>query len=37
MRRYSRLSTDYELLGGYDYDVRIKSTLFGLGFAEDDR
>jgi ATP-binding cassette subfamily F protein 3 len=36
MRRYSRLSTDYELLGGYDYDVRIKSTLFGLGFAEDD-
>jgi ATP-binding cassette subfamily F protein 3 len=36
MRRYSQLSTDYELMGGYDYDVRIKSTLFGLGFAEDD-
>jgi len=36
MRRYSRLTADYELLGGYDYDVRIKSTLFGLGFVEED-
>jgi len=30
MRRYSRLSQTMSF-GGYDYDVRIKSTLFGLG------
>lgn len=36
MQRYSRLSTEFEMRGGYDYDVRIKTTLFGLGFREDD-
>jgi ATP-binding cassette subfamily F protein 3 len=36
MQRYSRLSTEFEMCGGYDYDVRIKTTLFGLGFREDD-
>jgi ATP-binding cassette subfamily F protein 3 len=36
MQRYSRLSTELEICGGYDYDVRIKTTLFGLGFREDD-
>ncbi len=36
MQRYSRLSTEFEICGGYDYDVRIKTTLFGLGFREDD-
>ena len=36
MKQYSRLSTEFEMCGGYDYDVRIKTTLFGLGFREDD-
>jgi len=36
MQRYSRLSTEFEMCGGYDYDVRIKTTLFGLGFCQDD-
>jgi len=36
MQRYSRLSTEFEICGGYDYDVRIRTTLFGLGFREDD-
>lgn len=36
MQRYSRLSTEFEMRGGYDYNVRIKTTLFGLGFREDD-
>ncbi|HNY68164.1 MAG TPA: ABC-F family ATP-binding cassette domain-containing protein [Bacillota bacterium] len=36
MQRYSRLSTEFEMCGGYDYDVRIRTTLFGLGFREDD-
>ncbi|MEA4883799.1 MAG: ABC-F family ATP-binding cassette domain-containing protein [Clostridia bacterium] len=36
MRRYSEISAEHERLGGYDHDVRIKTTLFGLGFREED-
>ncbi len=36
MRRYSSLEHQFELAGGYDQDVRIRTTLFGLGFREPD-
>jgi ATP-binding cassette subfamily F protein 3 len=32
---YGVLQERFETLGGYDYDVRIKSTLEGLGFSAD--
>ena len=35
MRRYSALQQEFET-GGYDQDVRIRTTLFGLGFREPD-
>ena len=34
--RYGNLEQDFERLGGYTYEVRIKQTLSGLGFAEED-
>ncbi len=34
--RYGSLEQDFEQLGGYTYDVRIKQTLSGLGFDEKD-
>ena len=36
MRRYSALQQEFETAGGYDQDVRIRTTLFGLGFREPD-
>ncbi len=34
MTQYSKLQEQFELAGGYDYEVRIKQVLTGLGFAE---
>jgi ATP-binding cassette subfamily F protein 3 len=34
--RYGGLEQSFEQRGGYTYDVRIKQTLSGLGFAESD-
>lgn len=33
---YSKLQERFEADGGYDYDQRIRRTLAGLGFAEDE-
>ncbi|MCB9419272.1 MAG: ABC-F family ATP-binding cassette domain-containing protein [Ardenticatenaceae bacterium] len=33
---YSHLQEKFELAGGYDYELRIKQVLTGLGFAEAD-
>ncbi len=33
--RYGAIQEAYELAGGYDYDVRIKQVLTGLGFAAE--
>ena len=33
--QYSRLQEAFELAGGYDYEVRIKQVLTGLGFGQD--
>ncbi len=33
---YSHLQEKFELAGGYDYEIRIKQVLTGLGFAEAD-
>ena len=34
--QYSQLQQQFELAGGYEYDVRIKQVLTGLGFLTDD-
>ena len=34
MAQYSKLQVQFELAGGYDYDLRIKQVLTGLGFDE---
>ena len=34
--RYGAIQEAYELAGGYDYDVRIKQVLTGLGFGAED-
>lgn len=36
MARYSASQERFELAGGYDYEVRIRQVLAGLGFAEAD-
>jgi ATP-binding cassette, subfamily F, member 3 len=36
MLRYGNMEQDFERLGGYTYEVRIKQTLSGLGFVEED-
>ena len=36
MSRYSQLQEQFELAGGYDYQLRIRQVLTGLGFAEAD-
>jgi len=33
--RYGQLQTEFEVLGGYDYNVRIEQVLTGLGFPPD--
>lgn len=37
MSQYGAALEQFELSGGYEYDVRIKQVLEGLGFNEDDR
>ena len=36
MASYSQLQVQFELAGGYDYQIRIRQVLTGLGFAEED-
>ena len=36
MGRYSRLLEQFELDGGYTYETRIRQTLSGVGFGEDE-
>ena len=36
MAGYSQLQVQFELAGGYDYQLRIRQVLTGLGFAEED-
>ncbi|MDY6269108.1 MAG: ABC-F family ATP-binding cassette domain-containing protein [Selenomonadaceae bacterium] len=33
---YSRVMNRFELLGGYDYESRLRRIAYGLGFTEDD-
>jgi ATP-binding cassette subfamily F protein 3 len=35
MARYDALLTDFELAGGYEYELRIQRVLSGLGFPRD--
>ena len=37
MADYSKLQVQFELAGGYDYELRIKQVLTGLGFDEVNR
>jgi ATP-binding cassette subfamily F protein 3 len=36
MSTYGRLQADFEALGGYTYETRIRMTLTGLGFSQAD-
>ena len=36
LERYGKLQHDFERRGGYTYELRIRQTLNGLGFDEDD-
>jgi ATP-binding cassette subfamily F protein 3 len=36
LERYGKLQPAFELRGGYTYELRIRQTLTGLGFAVDD-
>lgn len=36
MDDYSRRSLEFEAAGGYDYETKIRATLMGLGFAEEE-
>lgn len=36
LERYSRAQERFERAGGYDYDVRIRQVLQGLGFGEEN-
>ena len=33
---YSRVMNRFEILGGYDYESRLRRIAYGLGFTEDD-
>ena len=35
MRKYDRLCRDFEIAGGYDYEIRIHKTLAGMGFEPE--
>jgi ATP-binding cassette subfamily F protein 3 len=35
MQQYDRLTHEFELAGGYAYEIRIKTTLAGLGFEPE--
>lgn len=34
MRRYAKLTDEYEMRGGYEYESRVKTVLAGVGFQE---
>ncbi len=36
LERYGKLQQEFDLLGGYTYETRIRQTLSGLGFDERD-
>jgi len=36
LERYDRLRAQFEAGGGYDYEIRIREVLGGLGFSPDD-
>ncbi|MGE5561208.1 MAG: ABC-F family ATP-binding cassette domain-containing protein [Chloroflexota bacterium] len=36
MEDYSRRSLEFEAAGGYEYETKIRTTLMGLGFAEEE-
>lgn len=36
LAKYGELQHEYELLGGYDVDAKIRRVLAGLGFSRDD-
>src|SRR5260221_1008018 len=36
MEKYGRLEAEFDLVGGYDYETRIRQVLQGLGFDADD-
>ncbi len=36
LAEYSRLQEQFQAQGGYDYRLRVKQVLTGLGFSEDD-
>ncbi|MBN1510286.1 MAG: ATP-binding cassette domain-containing protein [Sedimentisphaerales bacterium] len=35
MRQYDRLCHDFEITGGYEYEIRINATLAGMGFEPE--
>ncbi len=35
MKQYDRLCHEFEIAGGYDYEIHIQTTLAGLGFEPD--
>ncbi len=35
MKQYDRLCHDFEIAGGYEYEIRIKATLAAMGFAPE--
>jgi ATP-binding cassette subfamily F protein 3 len=35
MKKYDHLCHDFELTGGYEYEIRIRKTLAGLGFESE--
>ncbi|UCG49634.1 MAG: ABC-F family ATP-binding cassette domain-containing protein [Phycisphaerales bacterium] len=37
MRQYDRLCHNFEMAGGYEYEVRIEATLAGMGFGPELR
>lgn len=36
LKEYGEVQTEFEHLGGYDLEVRVKTALGGLGFAQED-
>ncbi|MBQ1510054.1 MAG: ABC-F family ATP-binding cassette domain-containing protein, partial [Selenomonadaceae bacterium] len=36
LEQYGRIVERFEILGGYDYESRIRRIAFGLGFTEED-
>ncbi|MEJ6951875.1 ribosomal protection-like ABC-F family protein [Natronospora cellulosivora (SeqCode)] len=36
MNEYSRIQHEYEILGGYRYESKIREIAYGMGFSEDE-